>query len=344
MSCFVSSALIIVLVCVCPGHPSSKWLQEGAPRSECAITRRVIRSQELGEHEGGIEFDDRITAPLEDLVTIDGVQSISLSYSNYLESLQVTYKLSNYSSFQAPRHGTLKSSEVQITFAHREVLAKVEGYQNGSAVQQISFTTEIFGTDNNKTTHVYGPYGGATTGSTPFSIQGYVVGFYGCWKYSGSLISVGMYALAPLSKSEEFGGESGSHLTPFDDTPDDIYAPTSRINTLYISHGDAVDSFRTIYSVLGGDILQTYPHGGPGGNESAISLTKDEAIIGMEGSSAGKYINHLSFMTRRGNDGAVTKYGPFGKPASKTFSFYGNILGFSGSFSDLLNRISVYYT
>jgi hypothetical protein len=271
---------------------------------------------------------------------MDGVQSISLSYTNYLESLQVTYKLSNYSTFSAPRHGTLRSSEVKITLAHREFVTKVEGFHDGTVVQQISFTTVIFGTDN-KTTHTYGPYGTAT-GSLPFSIEGYVVGFYG--RFSDTILSIGMYALAPLAKSEEFGDGHDPQLTRFDDAPDDFYAPTSRINVVYINHCDSVDSFRTIYSILGGDILQTYPHGGPGGNETALSLTKDEAIIGVEGSTDGKYINHLSFITRRGNDGTVTKYGPFGKEASRVFSFYGNILGFFGSYANLLHSIGVYYT
>ena len=209
----------------------------------------------------------------------------------------MTYILSNYSSFQAPRHGVLKSSEVKITLAHREFLTKVEGFHNGSVVQQITFTTEIFGSDN-KTKHTYGPYG-STTGITQFSIEGYIVGFHGSFNSYRNLISIGMYALAFLSKSEEVGGEDSHHkLTHFDDTPDNVYAPTSRINILYINHGDAVDSFKTIYSILGRDILQSDWHGGSGGNQTTISLTKDEAIIGVEGSSNGVYINQISFITR----------------------------------------------
>ena len=56
-----------------------------------------------------------------------------------------------------------------------------------------------------------------------------------------------------------------------------------RINILY--NYDAVDLFKTIYFILGRDILQSDWHGGSGGNQTTISLTKDEAIIGVEGSS-----------------------------------------------------------
>ena len=343
--------LVVALLCVLfPGQSTafSKLLKRDLLRSECAITRRIIKSVEAGG-QSGTEFDDRINSNLQDLVTINGVQTISLSFSEHLESIQVTYILSNYSTFDVPRHGVLKSSEVKITLAHREFLTKVEGFHNGSVVQQMTFTTEVFenGFDaHNKTTHTYGPYG-SNTGSTPFSIEGYVVGFYGRFggRFSDVLVSIGMYALAPLSKSAEFGGDGDGHqLTRFDDKPDESYAPTSRINILYINHGDAVDSFKTIYSVLGGDILQSDWHGGSGGNKTTIALTKDEAIVGLEGSTEGKYINHISFITRRGNDGSVTRYGPFGKAASRAFSFYGNILGFAGSYANLTHSISVYYT
>lgn len=314
----------------------------GLIRSECAITRRILKSPDAGG-ENGTDFDDRANSRLQDLVTIDGVQSISLSYSDYLESIQVTYMLSNYSKFNAPRHGVLKNSEVKITLAYREFLTKVEGFHDGTVVQQITFTSTIFGTDN-KTTHTYGPYG-TTAGNTSFSIEGYVVGFYGRISDKDfKLASIGMYALAPLAKSEEFGNGDDPHLKHFDDMPDNYYAPTSRINLIYINHGDAVDSFKTIYSILGGDILQSDWHGGPGGNQTMIALNKDEALIGVEGSSGGKYISQISFITRRGTDGMVTRHGPFGKVASRAFSFYGNILGFSGSYGNLLHSISVYYT
>lgn len=303
------------------------------------LTRRVIKSPGVGG-QGGSSFDDRVTTPpLQDFVTINAVQKISVSYGDYLESMQVTYRLSNDSYFQAPRCGRLSSSEVVITLAYSEYLMKVEGYHNGTMVQQITFTTLIYGYDN-KSTHTYGPYGNA--GNTSFSVDGFVVGFYG--RCSEEIVNLGIYTLAFLGKSEEFGGGNVSGLTYFDDKPDEYYAPVSRMNVLYVYHGDAVDAIRTLYTVLNGNILQTYRNGGPGGTMSTISLTMDEAIIGVEGSTEGQYINQIKFITQRQQDGSVRGYGPFGKAASKEFSFYGNILGFSGSFNNFLHSFSVYYS
>ena len=383
-----TTLLITLCVLVHPSHLLSPRERKDTHRSECAITRRLLTSSSAGG-EGDTVFDDRLSANLQDLVTIDGVQSVSLSYADYLESIQITYILSNYSNYPAPRHGILKNSEVTITLAHREFLSKVEGYHNGSVVQQITFTTEIFSLGN-KTRHVYGPYG-STTGTTQFTIEGYVVGFHGSFNQYKYLTSIGMYALANLSKSEEFGGNgiyyagltklskgSGSkgmyvaakrsrskefggkgmlakfskseqlgekgNDDRFDDEPDDHYAPTSRLNSISVYTSDVLDSFKTTYSVLGGDILQSDWHGGTGGNRTDIYFTKDEAVIGIEGSTNGVYVTQLSFITRRGTDGTVTRYGPFGKVSAKAFSFYGNILGFAGSYGKLLNSISVYYT
>ena len=359
------TVLITLCALVHPSHLLSPRERKDTQRSECTITRRLLTSSSAGG-EGDTVFDDRLSANLQDLVTIDAVRSISVSYADYLESTQITYILSNFSNYPAPRHGILRNSEITITLAPGEFLSKVEGYHNGSVVQQITFTTEIF--KGNKTERVYGPYG-STTGTTRFTIEGYVVGLHGSFKrgsfkQSGYLSSIGMYTLAKLSKSKEFGGNGiyyagltklskseqlggktdHDRLNRFDDEPDDHYAPTSRLNSVSMYHGDAIDSFKTTYSVLGGLILQSDWHGGTGGNRTDIYFTKDEAVISIEGSTNGVYITQLSFITRRGTDGAMTRYGPFGKVSAKAFSFYGNIVGFAGSYGKLLNSISVYYT
>jgi hypothetical protein len=288
--------------------------------------------------QGGTKFDDRDTPFLQDYVVVTRVKNITISYGDYLESIRVAYTLSNGSSFQPPTRGPKKGSEVVITLALNEYLIKVEGYYNGGSVQQITFTTQIFGYDN-KTSHTYGPYG--NRGNTSFSVDGYVVGFYG--EFDTDLINLGVYTLAPLARSEEFGGGNDSQLTYFDDEPDKFYAPVSSMNALKIYHGDAVDGISTMYTVLNADLYQTYKHGGDGGTETSISLSPDEAIIGVEGSTEGQYINQIKFITQHQYNGTVRAYGPFGKPASKQFAFYGNIFGFSGSFINYLHSFSVYY-
>lgn len=323
------------------GHFTS-W-EEGKVESKdrligTSITRRILKSPGLGGDQGA-SFDDRLSPLLKDFVNINRVQTISISFGDYLESLQVTYLLSNNSFFTPPRRGVVRSSEVVITLAYNEYLVKVEGYHNSTMVQQITFTTLIYGYDN-KSTHVYGPYG--STGNTSFSVEGFVVGFYG--HFDDKLNNLGIYALASLNKSEGFGGGNDSKLTYFDDKPDEYYAPISRMNSIRINHGDAVDAFKTVYTVLNGDILQTDTHGGSGGIQTTIYLTEDEAIIGVEGSTDGQYINQIKFITERQRDGTVRGYGPFGKAASKQFSFYGNILGFSGSYINYIHSISVYFT
>lgn len=96
--------------------------------------------------------------------------------------------------------------------------------------------------------------------------------------------------------------------------------------------------------MLNGDILQTYRNGGPGGTLTSIYLAADEAIIGVEGSTDGQYIHQIKFITQHQQNGTVRGYGPFGKAAAKQFSFYGNIVGFSGSYINYIHSFSVYYT
>ena len=318
------------------GHPTS-WKAQRNDFLPNTITRRILKSPGVGG-QGGTSFDARGTPTLRDYVNINRVKRISVSYGSYLESIQLTYWLSNDTEFRAPRRGTLKDSEVVITLAINEYLMKVEGYHNGEIVQQIAFTTEIFGYDN-KTTHSYGPYG--KSGNMSFSFEGYVVGFHG--RFDDNLNNVGVYTLAPFVKSEEFGGANDSQLTYFDDEPDALYAPVSRMNGLKIYHGDAVDAISTYYTVLNGDIYQTYKHGGDGGDQTDIYFSEDEAIIGVEGSTDGQYIHQIKFITQYLRNGTVRGYGPYGKAASKQFSLYGNINGFSGSFVNYLHSFSVYY-
>ncbi len=337
--------MLVVYIIAIHGHPISwradELLRKNSLLYASDITRRIIKSPDMGGQDGE-EFDDRVIPPSQDFVSIARIQSISIFYGDYPESIQVTYLLSNQSLYKAPRHGNAKGSEVTINLANNEYLLKVEGYHNDIIVQQLVFTTVLYGYDN-KTFHKYGPYGNA--GNISFLVEGYGVGFHGRFeRYRDGLISIGMYSLAFLNKSEEFGGGDDPRLSYFDDEPDKFYAPVSRMNAIKINHGDYVDAISTVYTVLNGDIYQTYKHGGDGGTLSTIYLTVDEAIIGVEGSTGGQYINQIKFITQRRHDGSVRGYGPYGKAASKQFSFYGNIMGFSGKYLDFLYSFSVYYT
>lgn len=331
--------LILVILCITSPTDALSNQQLDSSLFNYPITRRIVKSPAVGGNQGD-SFDDRQIPLLQDYVTINRIQKISISYDHHLESIQVSYLLTNESSFQPPSRGGAKGSQVSITLAYNEYLVKVEGYYNNTMVQQISFTTVVYEYGGDKSWHSYGPYGQA--GNKSFSVEGFVSGFYG--HSDDKLISLGVYTLAHLNKSDNFGGGNDSKLTFFDDEPDKYYAPVTRMNSISIQHGDAVDAFKTVYSVLNGNILQSDWHGGSGGTLTDIYLAMDEAIIGVEGFSDGNYIHQIKFITQHQQNGTVRGHGPFGKAVGKQFAFYGNIFGFSGSYMNYVHSFSMYYT
>lgn len=154
----------------------------------------------------GISFDDIADHDL-DPVPIVGVRSISISFRDKVDSIQVTYVRSRLGLwlremlFRAPRHGLLRSKPTKITLGQYEHIVKVEGQTNGKHINQLTITTS-----ENK---VYGPYG--KNASTSFSFEGYIVGFYG--GYGLHLSKIGVYSIKLLKESDTFG-ETLSTIRP----------------------------------------------------------------------------------------------------------------------------------
>ena len=77
---------------------------------------------------GGIEFSDLLRGSPNDTnkAVINGVHAMTFTYSGQLESIQVTYRLSNGSLYNAPRRGANQTSKsATITFSHDEYIEKI---------------------------------------------------------------------------------------------------------------------------------------------------------------------------------------------------------------------------
>ena len=101
---------------------------------------------------GGAAFDD-----------IDiGIAGMTIRSGNQVDSIQVTYRFSDGSKFDGPKHGGTGGSLNSFTLADDEMLIKMEGKTNGVLVDQVTFYS-----NKGKT---YGPYG--RTGETSFCVEG----------------------------------------------------------------------------------------------------------------------------------------------------------------------------
>ena len=189
----------------------------------------------------GIPFDDIANHNL-DPIPIIGVRSISISSRDKVDSIQVTYVRSRLGMwqremlFRAPRHGLPRSKPTKITLGQSEYIVKVEGQTNGKVINQLTITTS-----KNK---VYGPFG--KNGSTSFSLEGYIVGFYG--GFGLHLDRIGVYSIKLLKKSDAFGGTGGN---TFDDTTEISGPPRVGILQMKIWAGNTVDAIQATYTFLG---------------------------------------------------------------------------------------------
>ena len=152
-----------------------------------------ITKSELTGGSGGMPWEDAI---LEHSPAIVGVRSIAIRQKFYLwiQSIQVTYLLANGSTYTAAKHGWATGGTLRsFTLEDDEVIIRVEGKANyKNLVNQLTFITR-----KANSTARYGPYGG--WGTTAFSVEGYVVGFYG---RAGALLdAIGVYYLPPVQKS-----------------------------------------------------------------------------------------------------------------------------------------------
>ena len=101
---------------------------------------------------------------------IAGIVGMRICAGNQIDSIQVTYRLNDGTTYTAPRHGGTGGTEFSFTLADGEKLTRMEGMTNGVFIDMLTFYSNL----NN----VYGPYG--ITGLTPFSIMASeIVAFFG---------------------------------------------------------------------------------------------------------------------------------------------------------------------
>ena len=301
--------------------------------------RPVLKSESYGGS-GGDPFDDFTSVSLGD-AEILGVRNITITYAGQMESIQVTYLLSNGSFYHAPKHGGYYSTNKPFTIklATVEYGAGLEGKTNNVLVDQLSIITVM---PRDHLTKIYGPFG--VTGKQEFSSKGYIVGFYG--RAGNSLNSVGVYQLAAVNKSSLIGG--GGDLPTFDENPDTLFPPVVKINKLYVNHGQYVYSIRAQYLLLGGTTRLGKNYGTSFGNVTVIRFDSDEELIGIEGTKMGNngtYVDdsvcQLTFISKKGY--TLNYNGPFGWPCPIKFSLQGNIMGIFGVTGNLLTGIGIYY-
>lgn len=301
--------------------------------------RPVVKSSAPGGT-GGDPFDDTMNGTL--LSKIIGIQSMTVTYTHLVESIQVTYLLSNKSLYEAPRHGgnTKTYPPIKVKLRSREYVKKVCGKIDEKFTYQISITT-LYPKDRSVKSYT-GPSG--AEGGKNFTFDGYILGFFG---RSGDLLdNIGVYQLPPLKKSESWPGSYYSKY--FDENPDLIFfPPVVKINKLFINHGARVYAIQAEYLLLDGSIKRGTKYGEDQGNPlSVITFDRDEKIIGVKGTGYGmQVVCQMTFVTKKA-DGSTVYYGPYGYTWQTPFSYDGNMLGFYGGYATDLKSISsfgIYY-
>ena len=276
-------------------------------------------------------------------VVIIGVKSISISFANEVESIQVTYGLSNGSLYTTPRRGGSKYKPVTIELAPDEFVEKIEGKTDGVCVNQMSIhITKV----NKYERKIYGPFG--TTGEKVFSFGDYLVGFYG--EFGDTLTCIGGYSFYPVKQSE-YVGANGTGIEPgvgFDENPNFLSPkPVAKISKIHIYSNDTVMGLQVEYLLYDGSTLVGGFHGSTiRATLTTITFDEAEVLTGIEGlvTEIGDHIQQMTFVTWiRG--GSIGRHGPYGRTGYyRPFATYGShILGFSGNAGYSLNGISVYY-
>lgn len=291
------------------------------------MARQISQSSNYGGS-GGRAWDDNIYSHSP---TIVGVRKIDIRHGNQVDGLQVTYLLADGSTYTAPRHGGSGGSPSSFTLAEDERIIRIEGKTNNALVDQLTFITQNAAGEEN----VYGPYG--KTGRTPFSVEGYVVGFFG---RAGNLLdAIGFYFLPPLQKSSQFGGSGGN---AFVDPIETNIPPIVNVKKMRIRHGNQVDSIEADYELLGGKVYDGTKHGGSGGSLTEVDFAEGEVITAMAGKTNNVLVDQLTFTTMK-PDGSTSTYGPFGRTGRTEFRVDGNIVGFHGRSGNLLDALGAFY-
>ncbi len=218
-----------------------------------------------------------------------------------------------------------------------EYVLKIEGETNGVFIDQLSITTYK---PKDFVRKKYGPFGSG--GKTNFTLEGYVVGFYG--RFGDFLSQIGTYHFPPAKRSAVFGGNG--ELSTFNENPDTaFYLPVVKINKLFIYHEKAIFSIQAQYQLIDGATRLGKRFGGNGGTLTVVKFESDEEILGTKGSSTSDRICQLTFVSKRHNISNPTLYnGPFGWSCSTPFSVDGNVLGFSGIAGDVITALGFYYS
>lgn len=321
---FTTSCISLSILLVCAPHRGTS-------------IRPVVRIPgQGGPDSNGTAFDDVSNVTRHGL-TVCNIQSISIVSYYQVDSIQVTYLLSNGSFYKAPKHGEVDFSFPEtITLDPDEFVQKIEGKTNGIVINQLTITTWR---PKEHQSVEYGPYGMTNTGKN-FTFEGFIVGFHG---RSGSLMeNIGVYKLAPMKKSYLFGIPYFG--VEFDDNPDTPFPPVVGINKLFIYHGRQINSIQAEYQLFGGGTLLSERHGTAKNNLSTVIFSYGEAIVEMKGllDYPKLFLKQLTFVTKR-HDGKMKVYGPFGKTGSKPFSVRGYVIGLAGRASNFLQAISAYY-
>lgn len=276
---------------------------------------------------GGHSFDD-----VKNNVRIIGIHSMIIRAGDQVDSIQVTYRLVDGSTWQAPRRGGGGGSENRIHFAADEHIYKIEGKTNNYIVDQLTFHI----IDGNGTTRINGPYG--RTGQQVFSYEGHVVSFHGG---AGSLVDrIGFYNLEHLSRTvirtRHTGGPGGGAFDDIQSRPDIV-----GIRSLTIRSGNQVDSIQVTYALANGLTYVAPRHGGTGGYSRSFSLASGEFISKVEGKTNGQLVDQLTFTITR-PDGSEIRRGPYGRTGRTPFAVDGHVIAFYGGSGSLMDRIGFY--
>jgi hypothetical protein len=272
-----------------------------------------------------------------------GIKSIVISYSDQVDSIQVTYLLANKSLYQAPRHGSIKNTNppVEIKLRSGEYLYKIEGQTSGVNVDQLTLITRR---PKDSAITIYGPFGRSGT-KMNFTIEGYILWFYGY--ADDALDSIGVY-LYPAPKSAIFG--YNDQTPQFDENPDTSYSsPVVKINKLFIQHENMVYSIQAQYLLVDGTTRLGGKLGWPvRGDVTVVKFEDDEEILGIEGTSTSGRLCQLSLISKRDNLSTPLLYnGPFGWPCtapSSSFKVEGKVLGLFGFVNHGIAGLGIYYS
>ena len=308
---------------------------------DASLPRPLVKSEGVGG-DYGTEFDDMEEFSSSNII---GIHSINIS-SGFLEdsiifSIGVVYVLSNKSLLTVPSRGQ-PYNIFSIVLKPEEQIVKVEGKVDDNTIGQLTITTVG---PNYKHT-IYGPFGGI--GTLSFAFEGQIIAFHG--RSSGSLNSIGVYSLAKLTRSDQYGS-TGCGYSEFDDISDLNYPPIVAIKSIsiWVSY-DTVAAIQMGYLLLDGSTLLGKPHSPvPTTNftPTTITLEDGDKLIALQGEidvidvAGYLYITQLNFtiLTRNGE----VMYGPFGNKGYESFNIRGNILGIHGSSDGLIYRIGAYY-